>query len=334
MKGEHMPDTPDSDPAGTSTSAGDQLRRLLQASMGWPAWATPITWTVLIGGLVLLRAGWFRNYRPRLRTVHGIELEGRPTDSMLSAVVFYRGLFEPVLTRLIEQLVQPGDLCVDAGANVGYFTLLMANRAGPEGQVLAIEAAPRNLQRLQRNIARNGWADRVRVLGAAYTNAPGPIAFYISRRNDMHCRLAAPPTRGFDRWLMGGARSWRVTTVPTTTLRQALGAGASRVGFIKLDIEGAEHLVVQDILAHCTHPSLRVAMEAKAPHIRAALEPFEAAGFLLYDLHNDYRWLYNRSERRATPLAYSQAYLRRSMVDVLLSRQPLPADCLQADPAV
>lgn len=310
---------------------GSALQHTLRACTGWPALLTAVKLPCLLGGLLILKSTPLRRYSPMLRTEQGLLLAGHPTDSMLNAVVFYRELFEPGLSEVIEQLVQPGELCVDAGANVGYFSLLLAHRVGPRGKVLAIEAAPGNLQRLERNIALNGFADRVRVVGAAYTNETGPVTFYISRRNDMNCRLDAPNAHGIDRWLMGGPSAWRTTSVPTTTLGAALGERAADVSFIKLDIEGAEHLVVSDILTHCIHPALKVALEAKQPHIRATLQAFEAAGFQLYDLHNSYRWLYNRDrQRRPTPISYEDAYRKRYMVDVLLSRQALEARFLDS----
>lgn len=314
-------DTPSQPPL--AQRLGSALQHLMQACTQWPGLLTPIKWLCLVGGLLLLKYTPLGRHHHPLRTVQGLQLAGGPTDSVLNAVVFYRGLFEPVLSEVIEQLVQPGDCCVDAGANVGYFSLLLAQHVGEHGQVLSIEAAPRNQARLERNIALNGFGDRVRVLRAAYTDAPGPVTFYVNRRNDMHCRLQPPPPWSIDRWLMGGAKAWSAISVPTTTLAAALGERTAQISFIKLDIEGAEHLVVSDILNHCTHPRLVVALEAKPPHIKATLQAFETAGFHLYDLQNSYDWLYSQKRKYLLPLSYEQAYRRTHMLDVLLSRQRL-----------
>jgi predicted RNA methylase len=64
-------------------------------------------------------------------------------------VLQYRGVFKPVLSEFILHHVREGDVCVDLGANVGYFTLLLARAAGRGGKVVAIEAAPRNVRRLR-----------------------------------------------------------------------------------------------------------------------------------------------------------------------------------------
>src|SRR4051812_15076099 len=52
-------------------------------------------------------------------------------------------IHELAASELMERLVEPGDQAVDAGANAGYFTTLLAARVGANGRVLAIEAHPR-----------------------------------------------------------------------------------------------------------------------------------------------------------------------------------------------
>ncbi len=49
------------------------------------------------------------------------------------------GNYEPVETAVVKHLVQPGDLVVDAGANLGWFATVMARLVGPGGIVLAFE---------------------------------------------------------------------------------------------------------------------------------------------------------------------------------------------------
>jgi FkbM family methyltransferase len=270
--------------------------------------------------IVLLGLRPMRSYAPEIVTDEGLKLVGRVGDSVLNRIIFYRGCFEPVLTREVKARVQPGDCCLDAGANVGYFTLLMAQCAGPAGRVIAVEAAPGNARRLRRNIAANRGGGEVRVVEAVCADLAGRMRFHVHARNDMHSRLQPPGRFELDRWLMG-RKSWRPVEVEALTLPQILGADAARVAFVKLDIEGAERLVCRQLLEVCTHPQLVVALEAKAPHIRETLEPFEKEGFLAIDLQNDYRWLLNRRQPQSKPVSFEELYRRRFMVDVLLLRQ-------------
>lgn len=302
---------------------GRRLRRAMQACTRWPALLDPLKALWLGLGIVLLKFGPLRGWQPALATDSGLRLVGAATDSMLNLIIFIRGVFEPTLSRVIEQEVREGDVCVDAGANVGYFTLLLARRCGETGKVISIEAAPRNVRRIHQNLQLNALEARVQVVEAACTDVTGNVRFYINTRNDMHCRLALPVRTELEYWLTGGAGSWRPVTVRADTLAAMLGADAERVTFIKLDIEGAEHRVVADLLRVCIHPRLKVALEAKVPHIRATLEPFERAGFRIDDLRNNYRWTINRGFASPRPCSFEQAYGHRFMVDVLLSREPL-----------
>jgi len=311
--------------SGLASRIGPALLRSMRACVGGPAWLDPLKALWIVAGLLLLELRPLRHSLSAVpvRCELGFVLAGGLRESMLSRILAYRGVFEPGLSGFIRQQVRAGDVCVDVGANVGYFSLLLAQQVGANGQVLAVEAAPGNVRKLERNLHANGWAERVRVVHAACSDFSGPCTFYVHARNDMHCRLSPPSPRELDAWLMG-RQHWRPVQVQAQTLAQTLGALAPQVSFIKLDIEGAEHLISPELVACCTHERLCVALEAKAPHVRATLEPFERAGFLIYNLHNDYRWLLNRrAPRRPSPMSFAQAYATRYMVDVLLSRQPL-----------
>ena len=304
---------------------GGALRRGMKAVLRWPRFLDPGKALWLALAIWLLKRRFMREYQPPLTADHGFGLAGRPTESMLNGIIFYRGVFEPVLSGVIDRTVREGDVCVDAGANAGYFTLLFASKVGAAGRVIAIEPVPGNLKRIERNVAHNGFEGRVRVVAQACAAAAGQSVFYVNTRNDMHCRLQLPRKTEADYWLMGGRGSWREITVGTNTLPAILGPQAGDVTFVKLDIEGAEHLVVRDLIAHCKHPRLIVALEAKAPHIRETLEPFEQAGFHLYDLRNDYRWLLNATQADVSfvPCSYESVYPRKYMADMLVTRQPL-----------
>ena len=52
------------------------------------------------------------------------------------------GTHEPEVTETIRRMAQPGQVALDLGANVGYHTLLLAQRVGPLGKVIAFEPLP------------------------------------------------------------------------------------------------------------------------------------------------------------------------------------------------
>jgi FkbM family methyltransferase len=276
-------------------------------------------WFTIFGWL--LKRRFLRSFRPAITMQCGCRLAGGPTDSNLNKIILFRDVFEPALSDLIRRIVGEGDFCIDAGANAGNFALIMAKKVGASGRVFAIEAAPGNVKLLKNNVDINGFGDRVEVIDAAVTDAPGEVTFYVHPKNDMLCRLELPQKSDIDYWLMG--RSWQPVTVRANTLTALVGNAAEKISFIKLDVEGVETKISGEILKSFPHERLCIAIEAKAPHIRETLEPFEKAGFFVYDLHNDYRWVLETKQRPVSREKFADLYKKPMMVDVLLSRKEL-----------
>lgn len=81
-----------------------------------------------------------------------------------------QGTFDPEIEMILDRIIAPGMTVVDAGANLGYYSLLMA-RAG--ARVHAFEAFPYNHGLLVRNVAENGLTDSVVAHLAGVASAPG-----------------------------------------------------------------------------------------------------------------------------------------------------------------
>lgn len=256
---------------------------------------------------------------PPVESEYGTKFIAGRDSSFVTSWLRFRGSYEPVLSEFILRHVQEGDICIDAGANIGYFALLFAQRVAPSGRVIAIEAAPDVVRRLRANLELNEATSIVDVVAAACAPQKGEITLYLHPRVDGWSRLKPPAKKDPDRRVMG--KTWIPVTVPADTLTSIADSDVKRVSFIKLDIEGAEASVVPEIAAAFSHPRLVVALEARAP-IEAVLAPFEEQGFYVYDLHNDYNWIFRRKVPMVTEAAYRD-FDRRARVDVLLSRRAL-----------
>lgn len=131
---------------------------------------------------------------------------------------------EPELAHLLCRALKPGDVAVDGGASIGYFSMLMSMLVGPGGAVHAFEPHPDTAARLRRNAALNG-RDNINVW---------EIALWDCRR-DM--TLHTCPEPGLNS-LRTYAEATGSRTVQAARLDTIVTAAVPRL--IKLDIEGAE----------------------------------------------------------------------------------------------
>jgi FkbM family methyltransferase len=178
--------------------------------------------------LLLLALGIESDETP-LESEYGTKFVAGPGSSWLNSILRYRGVWEPALSEFILRHVHDGDVCVDAGANCGYFSLLLAQRVAPSGKVIAIEAAPDNVRRLRANLELNGAAGIVDVVMAACAQQKGEITLHVHPHNDAWSRLSPPAKGEVDRRYMG--KTWIPVTVPADTLGSIVGSQAERVSF-------------------------------------------------------------------------------------------------------
>lgn len=102
-----------------------------------------------------------------------------PTDVGLSSHLLLDGYWEMWLTELLTRLVRPGMTVVDVGANLGYFTLLMADLVGPTGRVHAFEPNTDLARRMQQSVAINGFHDIATVYEQALADGDGAVLLVV-----------------------------------------------------------------------------------------------------------------------------------------------------------
>lgn len=83
------------------------------------------------------------------------------------------GLLEVPVQEALRRTVAPGATVWDAGAHLGFFTLLAARLAGPDGHVVAFEPVPANAEVVRFSAMRSGLGDRVEVREQALGGATG-----------------------------------------------------------------------------------------------------------------------------------------------------------------
>src|SRR5947209_8761809 len=86
----------------------------------------------------------------------GHRIRYRPAE-MIGSSIARTGLYDLCVSETLYRLVGPADLAVDAGANIGHMTSLMADRVGLAGKVIAIEPHPELFAELENNVRH--WRD-------------------------------------------------------------------------------------------------------------------------------------------------------------------------------
>jgi FkbM family methyltransferase len=145
---------------------------------------------------------------------------------------------DAILFKIVDELVNPGDVVWDVGANVGLFTFASANRSGKNGDVIAIEAdhwlvglLRRSCEMLERS--RNA---AVMVIPAAASDSLGLATFHIAARarSSNHLEGVGSTQAG------GTRRTESILTITLDWLLQKLSAPQ----VLKIDVEGMEHRVL------------------------------------------------------------------------------------------
>jgi FkbM family methyltransferase len=79
------------------------------------------------------------------------------TRSFCEWYIYFYGAFRPRISELLNQLLQPGHVAFDIGANIGMHSVIMANRVGPGGRVVSFEPDPHPYARLVANLQLNDF---------------------------------------------------------------------------------------------------------------------------------------------------------------------------------
>jgi FkbM family methyltransferase len=223
----------------------DPKRTLLRQSVlladdlrHWPILRhRPFSWGVRWGSNRLVPWASRVAFTDGIQHVNGVQMEiPRPPDWGGGGEFHMAlGTYEHTELRYVLNRLRPGDRFLDIGAHIGYFSLPVAKRVGPRGQVFAVEPWPPSAALLRRNAALNGF-DHVTVLEAAASDGDGEAVLTVNGLSAMWSSLR--PTT-----LDGDTTS---ITVQTRTLDSLMAQhGWPTIAGMKLDVEGAESVVLR-----------------------------------------------------------------------------------------
>lgn len=209
----------------------------------------------------------------------------RPWEYIEARLFFYR-TWEPEITRLVQGKIEPGDVAIDIGANVGYYSLVMSRLAGPAGRVYAAEPSPSIRARLERHLELNGVRNVV------------VLPFGVSNRSEeRYLKLSGESNCGDTHFVDDPDAPNIEGRLPLRRLTDLVpAADLQRCALIKVDVEGMEVEVLEDMLENLPLMRRKLTIcaeirrfEPSAERVDGLVARFREAGFELLRLDNRYR---------------------------------------------
>lgn len=163
-------------------------------------------------------------------------------------VLFTPQYFDPEELGQLKSAIRDGFTFVDVGANVGAYSLFVAAQAGLGAKILAVEPQPDVFDRLAYNIRQNPFGT-IKAVACAVADKTGELTLFLDPRN-----------KGESSVKIVGSSHAPMIRVPAVTLLELLTSeGFTRLDALKLDVEGAEDLILDPFFRDAPaslHPAL------------------------------------------------------------------------------
>jgi FkbM family methyltransferase len=176
------------------------------------------------------------------------------------------------------RLIPRGGTVIEVGGHIGYISMYFASLVGPDGRVVVFEPGPNNQRYLQRNIAGLGnveWVDR------AVSDEGGTVTFYCDNLTGQNNSLVADfKVLETNASRTGIALERAAVKVEAVTLDAYCAERGLEPDFVKIDVEGAELLVVRGMKAVLAGARPRLMVEMNDEQDRALERELAEAGYV------------------------------------------------------
>ena len=215
-----------------------------------------------------------------------VEIEGRKmftqNNDGLALSIFK--IYEPNQTKIVKKYVHEGDVVIDVGAHVGYYTLLMAQLVGKNGKVYSFEPDPVNFELLKKSVEINGF-ENVVLIQKAVSDTTEKIKLFLGDNDSAINRI-------YDAKLGDAKKSIDVESI---TIDEYFKENDKLFNFIKIDSEGSEAKIINGIEKFLTKNRKLIMMTEFFPFLikksgdepKQYLKSLENSGFELYNILDD-----------------------------------------------
>jgi FkbM family methyltransferase len=192
---------------------------------------------------------------------------------VISEALYTYGVFDEPVTWMAMQAVRPGDVVYDVGAHFGYFSLLFAHLAAPNGRVFSFEPTPSTFAVLKKNVQGN--AD-ITPLNCAAGVSPGNIDIADFGLRHSAWNTLAPESRMPG--ILDTSEARRIS-VEIVTLDSQVATHGLHPDFIKIDAENFEHAVVSGARNIITQSQPVILLESGSQAALEAMLELEQLGY-------------------------------------------------------
>jgi FkbM family methyltransferase len=210
-----------------------------------------------------------------VRTAWGAEFVVNESETIGRSLSHF-GVYDLALTECLWRLVGAGDTCLDIGANIGYFSSLLAHRVGPQGRVMSFEPHPALFAKLQGHLKKDFNCELHNV---ALSDKKGVLDLFIPR--DFSGNEGTATLQPQSSQSPSGSR----IPVQVEVLDEKFEG--LRVQVIKIDVEGHELSVFQgakNILRNTEHVLFEDFANVRSP----AIEYLRKLGFEVFRIQKNF----------------------------------------------
>ncbi len=182
-------------------------------------------------------------------------IEVDPRDRGVAGPLISNKKYEPYEIEIIGNYLKSGMVGLDVGANIGLYSIVMSNLVGKTGHIYAIEPDNFNYGLLKSNLK---LFNNINLLNIALSDYDGKISIYKDKTNFGGHSISKINTNGNE--------FFEIETKTIDYLRYEIIKG--RIGFIKIDVEGAEGKVIRGALQTLKGDKPVLFIEFNQPRLR------------------------------------------------------------------
>ena len=185
-----------------------------------------------------------KQLKPEFVEIDGLKYYLDEKDSLGLSV---SQIHEKTETQIVKQEIKKGDVVIDVGSHIGYYTLIFAKLVGNEGKVYSFEANPDNFKLLKKNNEENNFKNVI-CENMIISDKIGELQMYSLD--------SSTANRLFEE------KGSKKLKVKSTSLDEYFKEKLKKIDFVKLDIQGAEPLAMKGMKKILNNnPKLKILQE-------------------------------------------------------------------------